>query len=158
MSTTREFMISKKINKILQFFYFKFLKKIEIREQQNKRYIYRIDLRELIPAHKRLNPNFISIRIIRYFYLTLNYRHFRKMAIKAKKQDGYFGYNYMLLLEGRIVCMIYRSSFIANMFEAIKIVNLGLVWVNKRYVNFINNVVGIMQIIGFRYLLMPTIY
>jgi hypothetical protein len=44
------------------------------------------------------------------------------------------------------------------MFEAINIVNLGLVWINKRYVNFINCVVAVFQLIGFRYLLKPVIY
>jgi ribosomal protein S4 len=92
-----------------------------------RRYIYRVDEKDRFIKRRKKTVDFITIRIIKYFYLVLNYRHFRRMAKKAKKQDGFFGYNYILLLEGRIVCIIYRTSFIANMFEAINIVNLGLV-------------------------------
>jgi len=62
---------------------------------------------------------FSSLRIARLFYIMYNYKHFKKLNYKAKKQDGYFEQNYILLLECKLASFIYRSSFFPNMFESI---------------------------------------
>lgn len=74
------------------------------------------------------------------------------MSKIAKRKEGFYGENYLLLLEGRICCFIYRSSIISNMFEAIKFVKLGNVNINKIYIRFPNYLVPIMKFIGFRVL------
>jgi ribosomal protein S4 len=157
----REFTISKKLDNILRFFIFKYIEKWERRERKYQRYIYRIDLTERAVKRRKLNIDFINIRIIKYFYINLDYKDFRRMAKKAKKMDSSFGANYVLILEGRAVCMVYRSGFIANMFEAIKVVNLGLVWVcklQKLYITNINYVIKVNEIVGFRAIFKSTIY
>jgi ribosomal protein S4 len=93
-----------------------------------------------------------SLLLTRSFYITLDFKDFKKLSKKAKGQDGFWYENYLLLLEGRLCSSIYRSSIISNMFEAIKFIRLGNVHINKVYVHFPNYLVPIMKFIGFRHL------
>jgi len=158
----RQFVISKKLDKILLFFFNRHLDWIERKENRNQRYIYRIDLLDIPVRRKRRNYDFFAIQVIRLFYINLKYKNFRTMAWKAKKKDGGFGYNYMSLLEGRAACVIYRSSFIANMFDAINIAKLGLVWIfknaNKCYIEHENYVINVMEMVGFRGIIKSSIF
>ena len=88
--------------------------------------------------------------LTRAFYITLNFRHFRRLSKKANMQDGFYGENYLLLLEGRVVSAVYRSSVMSNMFDIIRFVKLGNVSINKRFVYFPNCLVSLMKFINFR--------
>jgi ribosomal protein S4 len=72
------------------------------------------------------------------------------MALKAKKREGSFEENYLYLLEGRLVCLVYRSGLILNMFDAISFIKKNCVKVNGVLINNLNYVVTVMTIIGFR--------
>jgi hypothetical protein len=117
-------------------------------------YIYEFEETSLIFDLKwkkpRIRKNLSSLILTRAFYITLNFKQFRRLAKTAKRQEGFYGENYLLLLEGRICSAIYRSSIISNMFEAIRFVKLGNVNINKVYVRFPNYLVPIMKFIGFR--------
>jgi hypothetical protein len=47
------------------------------------------------------------------------YRQLKQKAKKAKRTDGLFEQNYMLLIECKLPSFIYRSSFFPNMFDSI---------------------------------------
>jgi len=65
------------------------------------------------------------------------------MAKVAAEKDGTFESNFCLLLEGRLVPMIYRTNFIYSMFEAIAFVREGNVYVNNELQNYVNYVVKV---------------
>jgi ribosomal protein S4 len=72
------------------------------------------------------------------------------MAVKAKKREGYFEENYLYILEGRLVCLVYRAGLILNMFDAIAFVKKGCVKVNGLIIKDLNYITTIMTIVGFK--------
>jgi ribosomal protein S4 len=72
------------------------------------------------------------------------------MAVNAKKRDGFFEENYLRILEGRLVCLVYRAGLILNMFDAIAFVKKGCVKVNGVVIKDLNYITTMMTIIGFK--------
>jgi hypothetical protein len=72
--------------------------------------------------------------------------------------DGTFEHNYLYFLECRLVNLVYRSGFLFNMFDCINFVNQGHIFVNKKSKIFQNDIVSIMEFVGFRPLIKGTIY
>jgi S4 domain len=91
-----------------------------------------------------------SLKITLLFYVNITHRKFQQIARKAKKLEGFFEENYLYLLEGRLVCLSYRSGLVLNMFDAISFVKKGCVKVNGLIIKNLNYVVTVMTIIGFR--------
>jgi hypothetical protein len=89
--------------------------------------VYRIDVVKYFPKKKRLFKRLVTLHLIKLFYLVLSQKDFRRLAIKAKKQDGYYERNFVWLLEGRIVSILYRTNYLANMFDSINLVKSGVV-------------------------------
>lgn len=140
---------SKFVSKICSFFFKLFLERQEYKNWRKKRYVYRIDI--IKPQKKKhfFKKKFISLRLVKLFYLTLSYRAFRKLALKAKKQDGLFESNFLFLLEGRIVPIVYRSGLAFNMFEILSLVRTAQVYVNKTFYNNLNFSVKVFDLISF---------
>jgi ribosomal protein S4 len=142
--------ICSKYERICEFFY----KLREIRFERfkaRKRILtYSLLVEKRIPRRKRLNEKFVSIRVVKMFYLILKYRHFRKMSRKANGLEGNFESNFLYLLECRLVCVMYRSTLITNMFEAIKFVQSNNVWIDKIYRFYPNYYVKPLQLVGIR--------
>ena len=84
-----------------------------------KRFIYRIDV--IKPRRKRrfIKKRFLTLRIVKLFYLTLTYKDFNKIAFNSSKKDGSFENHFFLALEGRLISFLYRTSFVSNMFESL---------------------------------------
>jgi ribosomal protein S4 len=53
-------------------------------------------------------------------------------------------------LEGRLVCLVYRSGLILNMFDAISFVKKSCIKVNGLIIKDLNYVVKVMTLIGFK--------
>jgi hypothetical protein len=144
------------IENLVSFFFQQYLRRVGMRFEALNPYVYEFEEPSLIFDLKwkkpRIRKNLSSLILTRAFYITLNFRQFRRLSKIAKRKEGFYGENYLLLLEGRICCFIYRSSIISNMFEAIKFVKLGNVNINKIYIRFPNYLVPIMKFIGFRVL------
>ena len=150
------------VERVVCYFFAQYARRAEIRLARMMPYVYEFqkessvfDLRWRRP---RIRKNLSSLILTRAFYITLNYRQFRKLSKTAQRQDGFYGENYLLLLEGRICSSIYRSSIISNMFESIKFIILKNVTINKVYVRFPNYLVPIMKFIGFRGLYKGRLY
>jgi ribosomal protein S4 len=81
-----------------------------------KRFIY--DIRESFKAKKKYftRTQFATLRITRLFYIIYTYKQLKILCKKAKKMDGLFQQNYILLMECKLPTFIYRSSFLPNMF------------------------------------------
>jgi len=153
-----DFAISKKVDWVNKFFYLKLRHKRIDFLTKKRRFIYRINFIDYKQKAKRTLKKILTIRLIQLFYLVLRHEHFRKIAIKAKKQDGFYERNYIWLLEGRIVAVIYRLNFVANMFDSIIFIKLGLMFINELRIVHLNYLVPLMSFIRFHPLIKGTIF
>jgi len=127
-----------KDDKLTDFFFNLFLLKQDNKYDRVKRYIYRVDLINPLSRRKPMKSSFVSLRLVRLFYLTLKYKQFRLFSSRASKKDGFFQSNYCFLLEGRLLPVLYRASFIRSIFEIIDNIKNGTILVNKGVVSFVN--------------------
>ena len=74
-------------NRLSKFFYKIYLKKEEFRLNKMRRYVYRIDIIAPRVKKKYLKKNFVTLRLVKLFYLVLKYRQFRVMARTAARKD-----------------------------------------------------------------------
>jgi len=125
-------------NRVAKFFFDLHLERKEIRERTTGRLIYRVDIINPLQTKKKFKYRFISLRLVRLFFLTLQYYQFRYMARVAGRMDGLFQENYCRLLEGRMISFLYRSNFLYNMFEIIAFVKLGNMHINNYVVSRVN--------------------
>ena len=93
---------------------------------------------------------FIDIRLAHKFYIIYTLKNLRRIIKKAKKKDGLFELNLILLMECKLPSFLYRSSFLPNMFESIQYVKGGNVAVNKIFNSFIFFSINIMDVVTFR--------
>jgi hypothetical protein len=141
---------SKKMNKICFFFFNKKKRRMNFEWWKRKYFIY--EVRDLYIKRKRYNykKEFSDLRLAKYFYIMYTYRQFKKMAKKAKKKDGIFEQNYMIIMECKLPAFIYRTSFLPNMFESIHYIKKGIIAVNKIFRSLIFFPIKTMDLITFR--------
>lgn len=145
-----KFGISLKMNKIFSFFLSK--KKLQQKIFFRRPFIY--ETREPIISFKmrRMNYQFVSLRVIKLFYVMYSYRQLKYIARKAKSKFGIFEQNYLYMMECKLPSYIYRTSLFSNLFESIKFVKGGNVWINKRFKPLLYYSVKLYDIVGFRVL------
>jgi len=114
-----------------------------------RRYIYRIDVINPLKKKRKFKARFLSLRLVKLFFLTLTYKQFRCIAKIAAAKDGSFQANYCSLLEGRLVSMVYRTNFIYSMFESIAFVKSSKVLINNILINYVNFVVNVGDFLTF---------
>jgi hypothetical protein len=116
-------VISLKMYKIFYIFLNK--KKLQQKLYFRKPFIY--ETREPVVHHKksRINYQFVTLRVIKLFYVMYSYRQLKQIARKAKSQFGVFEHNYLYIMECKLPSYIYRTSLISNIFESIKFVKGG---------------------------------
>lgn len=98
----------------------------------------------------KTNPRSSSLFLTRLFFVIYNYKQLKKLAKKAKRKDGVFEQNYLSLMELKLPAYIYRASFLPNMFESIKFIKQGNVWINKEFKPLVYYSVKPMDMVGFR--------
>ena len=140
--------ISCKMNKIFISFLSK--KKLQQRIYFRRPFIY--ETREPIVRLKmrRMNHQFVSLRVIKLFYVMYSYRQLKQIARKAKSKFGVFEQNYLYIMECKLPSYIYRTSLFSNLFESIKFVKGGNVWINKKFKPLLYYSVKLYDIVGFR--------
>jgi hypothetical protein len=139
----------------MNLFFYNFSKKII---KENSKFIFRIDFKAPLNLKKKMNFRVKSLKSLRLFYINIKYKQFQKLGKKIIRMDGTFEHNYLYFLECRLVNLVYRSGFLFNMFDCINFVNQGHIFVNKKSKIFQNDIVSIMEFVGFRPLIKGTIY
>lgn len=129
------------------FFFFANKKRKKKSWANRKRYVYRIDSPVSYKRKRKHNWKWVSVRIIRLYFLTIKDKQFRKLFKKASKLDGNLESNYCHLIEGRILHVLYRTNFLTNLFTTMDFIKYGNVLLNNLTVNFINILVNIGTII-----------
>ena len=128
---------------ILRFFLKIYKKKIDRWWQNKRRYIYRIDIIDLIKRIKKWKKRWLSIRLTRLYFLTLKDNQFRQMFSQAGKLTGDLVKNYNYLLECRTITLLYRTNFLVNIFNCIRFVKRRRLLVNNIPLSYINATIPI---------------
>lgn len=105
-------------------------------------------LTDLFEGRKSMKYRFLSLRLVRLFYVSLTYKQLRAISCKAARMDGFFQSNFCFLLEGRLLSMVYRSNFFVSFFEIGELVKQGLVLVNGAIVTFVNYTLRVGDILS----------
>jgi len=135
---------------IVKFFLRIYKERIKRKWKRKRRYIYRIDIIDIFRKKKKYNIRWLSIRLTRLYFLTLQDYQFRKLFNNARKLTGDLETNYCHLLEGRILTIFYRTNFLADIFIIIQFIKNKHVFVNFKKLSYVNAIVNIGSFITFR--------
>lgn len=138
-------------NKYLLYLYKIFLFKAARRRQAQGNFIYDEVFIFKRQGKKKMKKRFLSLRLVKLFYLTMSYRQFRRLSRLAGREEGFFQSNFCHRLEGRACVVLYRSNLVANMFMAIHLVKYSSIWVNKKLISSSNYLVKIGDIVTLFY-------
>jgi len=133
----------------LRYFFRRSWERRWVRRRRYVRYVYRLDRVDVKGIQKRRKKSFTSLRLVKFYYITLVYKQFRRLARQAHKQDGFFEGNYCLALEGRLVTFLYRTGFVTTLQEAFLWVRQGAITVDRKVHSFANEQVGLYRVLGF---------
>jgi len=128
------------------FFRRKLLRRSAMR-RRFQRYTYRLEAFVARAFRRRLKKAFTSLRWTRLFYIVLSYKQFRRMARRAHRKDGFFEGHYCLALEGRVGNFLYRTGFVATLFEALVLVRGACVTIRGRREDFAHAAVGLYKLL-----------
>jgi hypothetical protein len=148
----------KKFKRITKIFLKWYIERQLRRKQMFQRFIYRIDVVRPRRKYRYIKKRFLTLRIVKLFYLTLTYKNFNKIAFIASKKDGSFANHFFLALEGRLICFLYRTTFVSNMFESLRYVKSSFVTLNKKIFNFVNQPVSLFVILSFHPSIKKKVY
>lgn len=81
---------SLKLKLLLNFFYIQNKKKMENLFFKKRSFYFRLDIKRSFFRYKNVNKKFISLRLTKLFFITLTYKQFRRLGIKAKSNNGFF--------------------------------------------------------------------
>lgn len=95
-----------------------------------------------------LKQRFVSLRLVKLFYVTLSYRQFRGLARHMRRRQGVFEENFLLALESRVASLIYRMTFLGNPFHCLEFVRQGHVFVSGKCVTRPNSPVALHQLLS----------
>lgn len=129
-----------------------------MRFRKPKPFLYLLDTIEKRVFFKRWKYRYVTLRLIKIYYVFLKERSFRRMARLAKRTAGLFQSNFLLLLEGRLLHFLYRTGFVDTLFKSFYIIKSGFVSINSKVVTFFNTGVKVFDIVSFSPILMPYIY
>jgi hypothetical protein len=149
-------VITKRLSIIIQSFMKRRVKQIKI--FYRRPFIYESRISSSGVRRKRINAMFLTLRYIKLFYLIYSFKQLKKIAHKAKFQDGVFEHNYLLIIESKLPSYIYRTSFFPTLFDSLDFVKGGNVWINKKYNPNIHFCVKLNDIVGFRVLYKSYIF
>lgn len=144
--------------RVTKFFFNKREKGRSLWKYLRSRYAYRLDLLQEKEKKRLPKKGFATIRLVKFFYLILSYHHFKAMARAARKKDGFFEGHYCLALEGRLLNFIYRTGFVASLFEALAVVRQRWCTVDRKLKRHPNEKVQLYKLLAFHPLVKKRAY
>lgn len=135
---------------VIRFFLKIYKERIKRRWKRMRRYIYRIDIIEVFTRKKKYNKRWLSLRMTRLYFLTLQDYQFRQLFLRAQKLNGNLITNYCHLLEGRLLAVFYRTNFLADLFVIFRFIKNKHVYVDFKKLSYVNAVINIGSFITFR--------
>ena len=146
--------------KYCYFFFYFFSKNLrkKFRRRSYKGFFYRLNASKQFSTKKIINYRYVKIRIVKFFFVFLSYKKFRRIAKIAKQKSGLFEHNYLLLLEGRLVNFLYRVGFMETLYQSLYYIKGGFIFINSKSSTFINQTVKIFDIVTFHPIIYPFIF
>jgi ribosomal protein S4 len=117
------------------------------RRQRGRRFVYQLKLTEQQKRRRSMNVRFVSLRLVKLYYITYSYRQFRALARTMRRRRGAFEENFLLALESRLAPLLYRLTFIGNPFHCLDFIRRGFVFVEGRGQRKPNTVFGLHQLL-----------
>lgn len=112
------FATKDRLGRLSRLFYHMWAIKRSNRRRRYEPFYYRLDIINPKPRRRKKKKNvFFALRLVKTYYMTLTYKQFRNLARRAAKLTGDFESNYCSFLEGRLLFILYRSSFFFNIFD-----------------------------------------
>lgn len=105
---------------------------------KHMRYVYDLRYMKSTKPKKRFDWKYLSRKFTKFFYLTLDHYQFRKLSKIAAKMEGSFESNYIQLVEGRILTLIYRMNWMYSVFQIKTFIQSGYVTVNNKVISLCN--------------------
>lgn len=133
------------------FFYFfkQFKKRMSLKMLAKRPFVYRIDLLRRKLVRKKFKWRFVTLRLVKFYYVLFSYKQFKNLARKTKKQDGLFENNYVLALEGRLVNFLYRTSLVDTLFKSISLIKSGFITLNWKVFTYPNQSCLLFDVLSF---------
>lgn len=98
---------------------------------------------------RSLKERFVTLRLVKLYYITYSYRQFRALARAMRRRRGAFEENFLLALESRASSIIYRMTFFSNPFLCLDVVRRGHVFVDNQCHRRPNGSIGLHRLITF---------
>lgn len=136
-------------SQVIRLFDFWEREKKDLLEQRRSRYIYRIDLDQPQRIKKKFKRHFIIRKFSRLFYLTLSYSQFKRLAHVATRMEGSWESNFIMLIENRVLGMLYRMQVLLNVFELKSFIIRGKVLINNKKITYYNALINYYDIVTF---------
>lgn len=140
---------SRRLSRLLDFFFLTTERRRRFQRERWRRFIYQLEVDDLHRPKKPLKQRFVTLRLVKLFYLTYSYRQFRHLARTMRRRQGAFEENFLLALESRLAPLVYRMTFLANPFHCLSFVRQGHVFVQEQCQNKPNFRVPLHQLITF---------
>lgn len=118
------------------------------RKYYKKQFLYSFKRRIRFEKIKRLEPEFLLPRYLKYFYLILKMSNFRRFYKKAARKMDAFDSNLMIFLECRLFMVAYRLNFINNMFMIRSTIQFGIMHVNGIVKYHSNTTISVGDVVG----------
>jgi ribosomal protein S4 len=101
--------------------------------------------------YKRLKKGalYLTLQLVRLFYIIYSYKQLKKLIKKAKRSDGALDNNFISLMECKLPSFIYRSSFFSNMFECINFIKTGSLLINYQVSDNLYKVIKVMDFVTY---------
>ena len=149
---------SNRMERILDFFAVAELVREEARRKRGRPYIYRLDIIQRRLRKRKYHKRFVSLRLVKLFYINVSYHQFRQLASRTRRMYGRFEWNFLLALEARLMSYIYRTSLLCNPFQCMQIIKQGYVGINNKYTPYVNHRVAVGDFVTFTLMAKQLIY
>lgn len=140
---------SRRLSRLLDFFFAAREKRRRWRKTRGRRFIYQLEIAGRLSYKKALKLRFVSLRLVKLYYINYSYKQFRKLAKIIRRHHGVFETNFLLALESRAAPLLYRMTLLANPFHCLDFVRQGHLFVSSRSLRSPNHKVGLHKLITF---------
>lgn len=139
---------SRRLSRLIDFFFKAEERRRRRRRERGRRFVYQLKVADRYKRRKALKQRFVSLRLIKLYYITYSYRQFRTLARTMRRRHGLFEENFLLALESRVAPLIYRMTFLASPFQCLDFVRQGHVFVAGRCRHRPDDRVGLHQLVS----------
>jgi hypothetical protein len=140
---------SRRLSRLLDFFFAADERRRRQRRERGRRFVYQLEVTDRQRPRRPLKHRFVSLRLVKLYYLTYSYRQFRALARSMRRRQGNFEHNFLLALESRAAPLVYRMTLLANPFHCLNFVRQGHVFVDSRCHRQLSVPVGLHRLVTF---------